>query len=605
MAQLSLTVLRCPDYGLAEQRQVRGVELTIGRGTECDWALSDPLRSLSRKHCRLERVGSAWQVVDLSANGTFINFASDPIGREQAQPLRDGDHLRLGDYELEVRLSEPTAAGLGSPFDAAAPADLAGMAGAAGVCGFGDSVDAGLFGAVPNSAGRSAAPVSGGFGSVRLPGLDEPVEPVDVAGSLDLDISGELGSFAPDAGPVPLFGAQEDHAPSTGDAYRPPAVMPTPASGPAPGAGAASLVPDDWLQSIALGQPVPAAAAASFDLSPPAPADPLPAAAGAPAQPAPFNEAPAASPFDEAPAASGQADDAGPGFADSTAPGAYASVWPDAVDLPLSEAEPAPLLASLPEPFSEPFLAPAALSAAVPPRPAVVAPASPPAQPPVVARSPVAPVSPTRVAPVAPAVTAPPAVAEPDSLLTALAVLMAGGGLPAEVAQRSATDPDAALRHAGALLQVTVAGLRALLVARGLVKREFRIEQTMLRPKENNPLKFAASDEHALASLLDPRMSGLKAVQDAVDDLSSHEVAVLAATQAAAHALLDKLSPAALEADDPGGSGLFGASPEKRLWLAYKRRHATLTAQLEDDFDSAFGIAFARAYEQAVGKRRG
>lgn len=183
--------------------------------------------------------------------------------------------------------------------------------------------------------------------------------------------------------------------------------------------------------------------------------------------------------------------------------------------------------------------------------------------------------------------------------------MLAGAGLPPETLYRAADDPDAALRHAGAVLQVAVAGLRALLVARGLVKREFRIEQTMLRPKENNPLKFAASDEHAMAALLDPRTGGLQAVQEAVSDLSTHEVAVLAATQAAARALLERLSPALLEAEDPGGSGLFGASTEKRLWGAYKRHHDKLMAQLEDDFDSAFGTAFARAYEQAVGRRKG
>jgi type VI secretion system protein ImpI/type VI secretion system protein len=188
--------------------------------------------------------------------------------------------------------------------------------------------------------------------------------------------------------------------------------------------------------------------------------------------------------------------------------------------------------------------------------------------------------------------------------LAALSTLFAGAGLPPETLYRAAEDPEAALRHAGAVMQVAVSGLRALLVARGMVKREFRIEQTMLRPKENNPLKFAASDEHALAGLLDPRTAGLQAVQEAVDDLSTHEVAVLAATQAAARALLERLSPAALEAEDPGGSGLFGASAEKRLWGAYKRRHETLMAQLDDDFDSAFGTAFARAYEQAVGGRK-
>jgi type VI secretion system protein ImpI/type VI secretion system protein len=36
------------------------------------------------------------------------------------------------------------------------------------------------------------------------------------------------------------------------------------------------------------------------------------------------------------------------------------------------------------------------------------------------------------------------------------------------------------------------------------VKREFRIEQTMLRAAGNNPLKFAATDDAALAALLGP-----------------------------------------------------------------------------------------------------
>jgi type VI secretion system protein ImpI/type VI secretion system protein len=134
------------------------------------------------------------------------------------------------------------------------------------------------------------------------------------------------------------------------------------------------------------------------------------------------------------------------------------------------------------------------------------------------------------------------------------------------------------------------------------VKREFRIEQTMLQPKENNPLKFAASDEQALASLLDPRTPAVSAVREAVEDLTAHQVAVLAATQAAARALLERMDPASLEGEDTGG-GLFDAR-EKRLWEAYKRRHAKLSEQFEDDFESAFGKAFARAYEGAVGKGR-
>ena len=60
-------------------------------------------------------------------------------------------------------------------------------------------------------------------------------------------------------------------------------------------------------------------------------------------------------------------------------------------------------------------------------------------------------------------------------------------------------------------------------------------------------------------------------MQETVDDLTAHQVATLAATQAAARALLDGLRPAQLEAEDAGG-GLLPGAREKRLWEAYARR---------------------------------
>jgi type VI secretion system FHA domain protein len=182
-----------------------------------------------------------------------------------------------------------------------------------------------------------------------------------------------------------------------------------------------------------------------------------------------------------------------------------------------------------------------------------------------------------------------------------LMAMVAGSELPPETIARAAADPEAALRNAGALLRAAVGGIRALLIARGSVKREFRIEQTMLRTKENNPLKFAASDEQALAALLDPRTQALDAIEESIRDLTVHQVATLAATQAAARALFEQMGPDKLEAEVTGG-GLFPGALDKRRWEAYKRRHARLLEQFDDDFESAFGKAFARAYEQAVGR---
>jgi type VI secretion system protein ImpI/type VI secretion system protein len=90
-------------------------------------------------------------------------------------------------------------------------------------------------------------------------------------------------------------------------------------------------------------------------------------------------------------------------------------------------------------------------------------------------------------------------------------------------------------------------------------------------------------------------------MQEAIDDLKRHEVAMLAAMQAAVKSLLELIDPAAFEAADPGG-GLLPGARERRLWDAYRQRHAELVAQFGDDFDSVFGRAFARAYEVVVNR---
>ena len=85
MSMLTLTVLRCPDSAVSQQRQVQGGELTIGRGAECDWQLADPDRLLSKKHCALEFYAGGWQVRDLSTNGTFVNSGT-PAHRTRPGP---------------------------------------------------------------------------------------------------------------------------------------------------------------------------------------------------------------------------------------------------------------------------------------------------------------------------------------------------------------------------------------------------------------------------------------------------------------------------------------------------------------------------------------
>lgn len=493
---LVLSVLRCPDHAPAEQRRIPGGEFVLGRGAECDWTLQDPDRVLSKRHCAVEYLSGTWQVRDLSTNGTFVNAASEPVGRDRTQALRDGDRLRLGLYEIECRIEAELDHGEGrwtSP--AALPDPMA------------PSLSSDIF----------SAPLPGLSPAGGTPGGHAPLLPAD------------FDPFAPeDAGPV-----MPDHRPSTNDVFTPPrATMP-------------DLLPDDW--NLA-----PARPAAPADALPDPFADaPLPKPA-----PASFTApSPLPDPFAEPP---GQPDAASPSHA------APASAHPAPPALPDAFAAAPP--GALPDPFAEP-----------PTRPAPAAP-NPFAEP-----------SP------APRPESATAGATGGDLHAALALVFQAAGLSAPP---PSLDPAAALAAAGASLRAAVAGMRALLIARADVKREFRIEQTMLRAAGNNPVKFAATDDAAVLALLG-QPNGAAALRETVHDLTAHQVATLAATQAAARALITRLAPGPIEEMTPGGGILPGAR-EKRLWEAYRKLHAEVSDQFEDDFDSAFGKAFARAYEEAA-----
>ncbi len=105
-----------PHQVAPEARTVSGGEFHVGRGPDVDWVLPDPDRLLSKRHFAVAFRGGGWQVADTSTNGTFLNAEPEAIGRGAARTLRDGDRLRLGAYEIEIRLvDQPAHGGHDSP----------------------------------------------------------------------------------------------------------------------------------------------------------------------------------------------------------------------------------------------------------------------------------------------------------------------------------------------------------------------------------------------------------------------------------------------------------------------------------------------------------
>lgn len=244
---LTLTMLRCPDAVPPQTRTVPGGEFSIGRGAANDWVLPDAERFLSGRHCLLAYRAGGWQVADLSTNGTFLNGEAEPIGHDAPRELRDGDRLRLGAYELELRIAE--AAPARHAPDRTDPLD---------------PFAAPLRSALDQDPLLRPAPEQDPFAvglappSINLPADYDPLAPEP--------------DEAPFAGPT-----QPDHSPHLEDAFAVPAPR--------------AVLPEDWDRELgprgpALAPPVAVEPGPSASPPPAATLSPMPSSAPAAAMPA-------------------------------------------------------------------------------------------------------------------------------------------------------------------------------------------------------------------------------------------------------------------------------------------------------------------------------
>ncbi len=231
---------------------MHGPSLTIGRGEGNDMVLPDNDRMMSKTHCVIENHNGNVVVVDLSTNGTFLNYGKIPLGKTPT-PLNSGDVLILGPYELVVdilkqgeSIADPLAdQGLnyGNATRAPSPLDLL-DASAPG----GDFLD--------DLLGPEKAPT----GPKQFK-TDEPDPFDDLLAPLGADEDPFFGGPPPE----PSGPAAADHSASVADAFR-------------PARSQAPVIPDDWDDLLDLGKseapaPRPAPPAAS---PPPEPAAAMP-----------------------------------------------------------------------------------------------------------------------------------------------------------------------------------------------------------------------------------------------------------------------------------------------------------------------------------------
>lgn len=199
-----------------------------------------------------------------------------------------------------------------------------------------------------------------------------------------------------------------------------------------------------------------------------------------------------------------------------------------------------------------------------------------------------------------------PARADSDpSGASTLRALLSACGLPADrLGERSADD---VVHDAGTILRAVVAGVMELLAERAAFKGEFRVEQTTIRPMENNPLKFARGAEDALRHMLFPSdygfLGGEDAVRQGVQDLKDHRVALLAAMRTAFESLVAHFDPERLESafEEQGKkSSMLQLGTKGRAWTMYREYYEELKHDPDRLFREVINEVFARAYESQV-----
>jgi putative YpdA family bacillithiol system oxidoreductase len=99
---IKVTIRSGPDAGRVTQ--VSGDAFSIGRARTCEVILTD--RAVSREHCRIERQGDSWIVIDGgSANGTFVNNRESRISADYR--LAPGDEVIVGNTQLQLEFLQP------------------------------------------------------------------------------------------------------------------------------------------------------------------------------------------------------------------------------------------------------------------------------------------------------------------------------------------------------------------------------------------------------------------------------------------------------------------------------------------------------------------
>lgn len=169
------------------------------------------------------------------------------------------------------------------------------------------------------------------------------------------------------------------------------------------------------------------------------------------------------------------------------------------------------------------------------------------------------------------------------------------------------TDPHEVMENAGRVLKEFVDGIADLLVSRAAMKSMFRLDQTTVLPRHNNPLKLAENTRASMMQLLVGKegeyLGPVDAVREVCHDLKYHHDAVLEAMVNAYQEFADRFDPDELQQSFDrtlDGKPLFKKMNQVKYWQLYCDLYPIMTQAGSGKFPHQFSEEFVRSYEQQV-----
>ena len=166
------------------------------------------------------------------------------------------------------------------------------------------------------------------------------------------------------------------------------------------------------------------------------------------------------------------------------------------------------------------------------------------------------------------------------------------------------------MQTAGQILREMVKGTADLLSSRANLKNAFRLDQTTLLPRYNNPMKFSRNTNDLLKQLLTGGEGDYLGARDSIRevnrDLLNHQNAFLDAMSSAFEEFAERFEPAELQEgfDSALGSGLLSFMNKSKYWDLYADIYPILTERGGNRFPQMFAEEFISAYERRIAEYR-